>query len=143
MIGSIIVLSIIVGSLIVGSIGDGLNNRPNKVIKGEDDEIKKVISYKPAGHILKAAEIGLLLLSPFLISVDILDLIPYVSSYMLARAVIFNPLYNVARGVDINYIGNSNLWDKFLRKLKLPNWGYWTARIVLLVASIGIIFNEF
>lgn len=142
MIGAIIVLSVIVGSLIAGAIGDGLNDRPNKVVK-EGDEIKKVISYKPTGHILKGAEIGLLLLSPFLISVDILDLIPYVASYMLARAVLFNPLYNVARGVNINHIGNSNMWDRFLRKMKAPNWGFWFARVILLAAALGIILNEF
>ena len=140
MIVSIIALSIIVCSLIVGAVGDGLNNRPTKVIK-EGDEIKKSISYKPIGHILQTIEIGILVSSPFILDVTIREALPYLASYGLLRASLFNPLYNIGRGVNINYIGNSNIWDKFLRKLKAPNHGYWFARGIFVLAAVWTIFK--
>jgi hypothetical protein len=39
--------------------------------------------------------------------------------YVLLRFALFDYIYNAIRGVELNYIGTTKLWDKFLRRLKI------------------------
>ena len=120
MIGS---LSIILGSIVSGAIGDGLNDKGKKLI----------------GHAFKAVEIGSLLISPFIIYTNLW--LAYIASYLLIRASIFDPIYNITRGNKLSYIGDSSLWGKFLKKLKAPSYGYWFARVVLLIAGGSLLLK--
>jgi hypothetical protein len=39
--------------------------------------------------------------------------------YVLLRFALFDYIYNAIRGVELNYIGTTKLWDRFLRSLKI------------------------
>ena len=42
------------------------------------------------------------------------DLISLVIAFFLVRHLIFNPIYNLTRGLNIFYIGNTKLFDKIM-----------------------------
>ena len=42
------------------------------------------------------------------------DLISLVIAFFLVRHLVFNPIYNLVRGLNIFYIGNTKLFDKIM-----------------------------
>ena len=49
----------------------------------------------------------------------------------------FDPIYNGTRGLPINYIGNTSLWDKGLQEFD-PEAGLLFMRAVFLTAGVSI-----
>lgn len=86
-------------SIILDAVGDALND------SGE----------KEVGHVCAAASVATLLTVPFLTNVDKKKWYIYALSYTSLRMGLFDPSYNVARGVDINYIGCTCSTDKTMR----------------------------
>jgi hypothetical protein len=119
------VISIYTGSIILNAVGDGLN----------DD------GKKQWGHACNAASIGLLLTSPFIIDYDKSKWGWYLASYVSLRISIFDPAYNVTRGLPVTYIGGTSLWDKTLSRMAPPD-GFLTGRGVSLIFGISIPINE-
>ena len=61
--------------------------------------------------------------------------------YILARFVFFNPVWNLMVGQPIGYIGTVSLTDRFMRKLAAPDFAWWWARFICLIAVVFIIIN--
>jgi len=60
----------------------------------------------------------------------------YIVMYTLGRIAIFDPLYNFTSGLPLKYIGNSSLYDRFLRKfatwISEPGMLIWVIRALAL-----------
>lgn len=120
------VIAVYSGSIILNAVGDGLNDN------GE----------KGWGHACNAASIGLLLTSPFIIDYNKSKWGYYLASYISLRVALFDPSYNLTRGLPITYIGNTSTWDKGLQKLSPPD-GLMAGRGVSFIVGISIPLKEF
>jgi len=120
MILSIIALIVVISSLIVGALGDGWNDKGKKVL----------------GHAFKAAEIAILVASPFLLDVELRDALPYALVYLFGRVALFDIVRNLARGEKITYVGDSSIWDRLIKRI--PGHGMMFYRGIALIASIGL-----
>ena len=60
----------------------------------------------------------------------------YPIMYVLGRIAVFDPIYNFASGMPLKYVGNSSLYDRFLRKftfwVKEPGFLLWVIRALCL-----------
>jgi hypothetical protein len=122
-------LGVILGSIIFGAVGDGLDDRGKK----------------PVGHAFKAAEVALLLASPWILPLNQMSMgevidygMVYAGSYWLLRMGLFDVIRNIAKGDSPSYIGSSSLWGKFLRKLNAPTWGYWIGRGIFTIVGTSL-----
>lgn len=120
-------LGIFASSILLDAVGDGLNDRGDKVW----------------GHGLQAASTGVLLASPFIIDIDLSKWGYYLASYVTMRIALFDFAYNATRGLPLDYVGNSSLWDKGLQEFRPPLGGQVWGRGVSLGFSLGFIFCEF
>jgi hypothetical protein len=118
------VIGIYSGSIILNSVGDGLNDSGNKTW----------------GHACNAASIGLLLTSPFIIDYEKSKWGWYLTSYVSLRIAYFDYGYNLTRGLPLNYIGGTSMWDKVLCKMNPPNT--YMGRAVFFTVGISIPFNK-
>ena len=114
-----------IGTVALGSIGDGLNDE----------------GYKTAGHVLKAAEVAALVSGPFIFKLGKRDYAPYIATYLGWRIVGYDYLYNATRGLEWDYLGESNLWDKTFRQF--PPHGVTFMRGVVLMVTISIPIKYF
>lgn len=123
MVQGILQLMVFGSALILGSGGDALADKKNSRL----------------GFIMQASEIGILVMSPFIINpayTSVWDILAYGASYLCLRAATFDPLYNIFYGHPINYTGTVKWWDR--QMAKVPPFGRWTGRIVALAAGIGL-----
>lgn len=111
-------------SVIVGAVSDGLNDGGVKVL----------------GHALGATEIVLLISGAFLFRLERRTWIWYIVAYVSFRILAFDYTYNITRGLDLLYLGDSSLWDRFFSK-QYPI-GLLFARLIFAFVGIGITFNE-
>jgi len=118
-------IGIITTSIVFDAMGDAYNDSGSKVL----------------GHSLNAASVGILVASPFILKIPTYKWGWYAASYIGFRVALFDPIYNVTRGLDINYIGDSSLWDKSLQKQD-PNW-IMAARGLCFTVAISIPIKEF
>jgi hypothetical protein len=54
---------------------------------------------------------------------------------------LFDPVYNLTRGLPVTYIGTTSLWDKGLQKLAPPE-GFLFGRGVSAIAGISLPLNN-
>jgi len=104
----------------LGAVADGLNERGRK----------------NWGHPVEALEKIVLLLGGLYSGSWLI-----VISYTAFRVSIFDILKNLAKGDKWYYLGDSNPWDKFLRKY--PVAGVTFARVIFLAFAIGFTIKEF
>ena len=100
-------------SIILNAMGDGFNNSQRKTL----------------GHMLNAASIGLLVLSPFIVKYDKSKWYWYLATYVSLRIGLFDLTYNTTRGLPLNFTGttsptdivynNSNINPNYVRSLFL------------------------
>ncbi|MDA3953111.1 MAG: hypothetical protein PF485_05660 [Bacteroidales bacterium] len=115
-------LGLFTSSIVLNSIGDGFNNSGNKDM----------------GHLCNALSIGVTLSIPLIIDVNRDNWAWYLFEYTFIRFAIFDYAYNMAAGNDLNYIGNSNYYDKALQGQQL---GF--AKAMSLTVGIAINFQQF
>lgn len=103
---------IVLFSIITKAVGDGWRDRWRY---GEGKRWQRNWN-----HAMVASSYGILLLSPMLLSIDWRQGAIYLGTYLLIRAAIFDPVYNVARGVHWRYVPDypTNLWDWVLLHFK-------------------------
>jgi hypothetical protein len=118
-------------SIILNAVGDGLY----------DKGITDGGNYKNWGKICRVGSIGILLTSPLYIQYDKSKWVTYLLSYASLRISLFDPTYNLTRGLPITYIGNTSLWDKGLQKLAPPD-GFMWGRGLSLILGISLPINE-
>ena len=123
---SVKVITLYAGSIILDAVGDGLNDE----------------GIKTWGHVCNAASTGLLLASPFVIDYEKSKWGYYLVSYVSLRIALFDPSYNLSRGLPVTYIGNTSLWDKGLQKLAPPD-GFLFGRGMSLIIGISMPIREF
>ena len=122
MIQGIIPLSVMTSSLIVGSAGDALNDK----------------SGSKFGHALKTAEIGILVMSPFVINLEpsFENIAGYAVVYTTLRIALFDVLYNAFKGNPVNYSGTKSWWDRIMKKV--PGHGKWWIRGWCLALGVAV-----
>ena len=86
------------------------------------------------GHSLKAASVGVLLSKPLIQNLTKQEWILDIISYGFIRAGSFDSFYNGARGLPINKLGTTSLWDKAWKSVEGPeSWMYIPKGICLTV----------
>ena len=96
--------------------------------------------HKEWGHTLNAMSVGVLLMSPIYLNIDPSKWVWYLASYVSLRIAIFDYAYNAVRGLPLNYIGGTSLWDKTLQELNPPTTTL--GRAVFLTVGISIPINK-
>jgi len=119
---SVKVISLFVGSIVLDAVGDALCDDGHKVW----------------GHTFNAASTGLLLASPFILNIEFKDWGWYAISYLSFRIALFDPMYNIIRGLHPNYIGNTSGWDKFMQELNPPLNSLYFGRAIFFTVGISI-----
>lgn len=94
------IIAIFASSIVLESIGDALC-----------DDGKKI-----SGHTFGAMSTGILFVSPFILNIDKNSWHWYLGSYVSFRIALFDPVYNIIRGLPMFEIGNTSLWDKGLQQ---------------------------
>ena len=120
-------IGLFTGSIILEAVGDGMNDNGEKVW----------------GHALQAASTGLLLATPFLLDIDKDKWGWYFVSYISMRIAIFDPCYNLTRGLPMDYVGSTSIWDKTIQGFDPPPGANLWGRSVFLIVAISIPINEF
>ncbi len=87
------------GSVILEGIGDGLY----------DDGQKEL------GKLLQATSLGMLIMSPVILDMDRTNWGWYTATYLSFRIGLFDPSYNLTRGLPIGHVGSTSYWDKGLK----------------------------
>lgn len=118
------VTSVYTAQIALQATGDALNTHGNKTL----------------GHTLNAASTGLILASPFIIHYD-KQPAKYMSAYVCLRFGAFDPIYNVASGLPVGYIGNSSITDKFWQSVNPPTGAQMFGRAVVFSIGVGILIN--
>ena len=103
-----------------GAVADGFNER----------------GWTNVGHPVEALEKIVLLVGGLLSGSWLI-----VISYTAFRISIFDIVKNIAKGDPIFYLGDKNIWDRFLRKF--PVHGVTFARVLSLSFAIGFTIKEF
>jgi len=124
---SVKVIGIIASSVILEAIGDAKYDQGNKEI----------------GKLYQAASVGILLASPFILDIDRKKWGWYFVSYLSFRIAVFDPVYNLTRGLPIDYIGTSSYWDYGMDKFNPPLGAQMWGRSMFLIVSISIPINKF
>jgi len=114
-------------AVILEAIGDGLY----------DDGQKEL------GKLFQASSVGLLVASPFILNVDKSKWFWYFLSYTSMRMALFDPAYNLTRGLNMGYTGNTSYWDRGIQMFDPPQgmkiWGH----SVVFIIAITIPINNF
>ena len=118
-------------SILLNAIGDGLY----------DEGITRGGNLKNWGKVCKVGSIGILLSSPFYIDYYKSNWATYLASYAFLRISLFDPAYNLTRGLPITYIGNTSLWDKGLQKIAPPD-GFMWGRGLSLIMGMALPLNN-
>jgi hypothetical protein len=87
-------------------------------------------------HALAGVEIGLLLMSAFILNLRMRDWWIVLLSYVFYRVAFFDYAYNIIRGLDLFYIGDTSWWDLILKK-QYPG-GLLFGRAVLLLVGVSL-----
>ena len=109
-------------AVILEAIGDGLY----------DDNQKEL------GKLFQATSVGLLVASPFILNVDKSKWYWYFVSYVSMRIALFDPAYNLTRGLHMGYIGNTSYWDKGMQVFDPPYGMKVFGHSVVLIFEISI-----
>jgi hypothetical protein len=99
---------------------------------------------KSAGKILHDAETLFWLAFPLIVIRTKMAPIEWwqvIAGYIFLRFTFFNPLHNWFKGMPLSYIGKVSWFDKLCNKFGAPDFGWWTARIISLLAGIGALLN--
>ena len=124
---SVKVITVIASSIVFEAVGDACYDNGNKV----------------AAHILQATSTGILLASPFLLDFDRSKCGWYFLSYLTFRVALFDPIYNLSRGLQVGYIGSTSYWDKGMETFAAPGIMQLWGRSVVLTFGISITLDKF
>ena len=121
------VILIFSSSVILEAIGDAQYDNGNKEI----------------GKLYQAVSTGILLASPFLLDIDKKKWGWYFASYISMRVALFDPVYNLTRGLPMGYIGNTSYWDKGVRAFSPTEGMKIFGHSVVFIFAISIPLNHF
>jgi len=123
---SVKVIILYTGAIVLDAVGDGLCDDGNKAW----------------GHALNAASVGILVASPFILDIQKDKWYWYLLSYVSLRVALFDPVYNLTRGLPIDYIGDNSIWDKGMQEFNPPRNAQLWGRSVFLVVGLTIPLRE-
>jgi hypothetical protein len=113
-------------SIVLDAVGDGLNDSGQKV----------------GGYAFNAMSTGLLVASPFILDADKHNWGWYAASYVSLRVGLFDMSYNATRGLPLQYVGNSSIYDKTVAATKSPDSWLFAGRTFCLFIGVVIPLNE-
>ena len=113
-------------AVIIEAIGDGLY----------DDGQKEL------GKLFQATSVGLLVASPFILNVDKSKSYWYLLSYTTMRMALFDPAYNLTRGLNMGYTGNTGYWDKGVQMFDPPYGMKVFGHSVVFIIAISIPLDQ-
>ena len=116
------ILYLYILSILLASIGDGLFDKGKKLI----------------GHAMEALSVGLILISPYFVDAFTLY---HIGGYLLVRVALYDPCYNLTRGLNICFIGTTSWWDKFVMLFNPPCWAMLFGRGIFLFTGIMILIQ--
>ena len=97
---------------------------------------------KELGKLFQATSVGLLVASPFILNVDKSKWYWYLLSYTTMRMALFDPAYNLTRGLNMGYTGSTSYWDKGIQMFDSPQgmkiWGH----SVVFIIAVAIPINQ-
>ena len=97
---------------------------------------------KQLGKLFQAASVGLLVASPILLDIDRSKWGWYFASYISMRVALFDPCYNLTRGLHMGYIGNTSYWDKGIQAFDPPQGMKIFGHSVVFMFAISIPINQ-
>ena len=97
---------------------------------------------KEWGHAVNAASVGVLISIPLCQGFTFKEWCWYAASYTFTRIAIFDPVYNMTRGLPLNYHGTTSTWDKTLGGMNAGGLETF-ARSIFFTASISIPIQQF
>jgi hypothetical protein len=118
-----LIISYLILCVAVGATADGLYFRGFTTIHGYGE----------------ALEIGLALIAAPLSRITLRQLFAFVATYICMRIVAFDYIHNLVAGLDLFYLGESKLWDRFLSQF--PPHGITFMRAVFLVLGMSLPFK--
>jgi hypothetical protein len=106
-------------------------------------EIKKKSVFSVIGHLLQIVWIGCILYLGYLLSS--FSIWTAVCIYPFARFSIFNLIWNIGCGMNIDYIGKTDIFDKienwFLKITLMQSNFYLWIKFVVFISTIGLMFK--
>jgi len=108
----------------------------NAVSDGLRDDGKKQWA-----HIAQVGNIGTLLAIPFVTDIRKEQWPQYLATYAAVRYGEFDYAYNATRGLPMDYLGDTCLYDKFMKKQ--PAFLRFFSKAVILTGGVAINFREF
>lgn len=111
------------GGSVALAIGDGLNDS----------------GHKDWGHLVEAIGLGAYGSYGYLLDKD--SLVKDVMAGVFVRYGVFDPSYNLTRGLPVGYTGNTSYPDKILRKFNPPEGMKMFTHGLSLVAGISLILR--
>jgi hypothetical protein len=121
-----------IAAVSLDAIGDGLRDQAWAT---HDNSLSKW------GHLAHVGSTGLLISVPLGQKFDAYDWFIYASTYLATRAAIFDPIYNMTRGLPWDYHGESSLWDNVIGKAD-PGDGMKFMRTVFFTFSVSYPIGE-
>jgi len=97
---------------------------------------------KELGKLFQAASVGLLVASPFLLDINKSKWGWYFASYVSMRVALFDPVYNLSRGLHMGYTGNTSFWDKGVQMFDPPYGMKVFGHSVIFIFAISIPINQ-
>lgn len=114
-------------SIVLNAIGDGMIADNN---------------HQVLAHSLRAGSIGCLLAVPFVTDIRKDKWYWYLASYTTIRIGLFDPIYNVTRGLPIHQTHNVSLWDKSVKSLNSPDGLGYLTRGTFFIVGFSIPINQ-
>jgi len=93
------------------AIADGLYDKGKKTISGVIEFIGKLVGIFTVAYVTYGITV-------YTIDIPVWKII---LGFVFVRFLIFDYIYNITRGLEFEYIGNTKLYDKFLQKVP---WHY-------------------
>ena len=121
-----------IAAVSLDAIGDGLRDQAWAT---HDNSLSKW------GHIAHVGSTGLLISVPLGQDFSTKDWFIYASTYLATRVAIFDPIYNVTRGLPWDYHGQSSIWDNVIGKAD-PGDGLAVLRAVSFTFAVSYPIGE-
>lgn len=120
---ALLTISYLLLCVVIGAAADGLYFRGMTTVHGYGE----------------ALEIGLILIAAPVFRIQLKHLLAFVITYICLRIVAFDYVHNLVAGLDLFYLGESKLWDRFLSQF--PPHGVTFMRAVFLVLGVSLPFK--
>ncbi len=122
----VLIIGVLTTSIVLEAIGDAKYDMGDKYI----------------GKMYQSLSLAVLFALPFILDEND-SWWAVAASYICFRIALFDPAYNLTRGLPIGYIGNTSYWDKGLQAFNPPVGGQMWGRSMILIVGVSIPIKHF